>query len=278
MKVHAVISVEDVGRNEGISVSRTNFLFQLTQPIKFPKRSKNKQYFARIENIRIPITFYNINSTNNVFTFDDDGTDYVVTIPPGNYTIDELITDLQVAMNATASSTTYTITYDEQQQTINIGSDGGGGVTTITNDDGSGNENTLYLLLGFDIGQTIADGGDSNGNQVAYTNTARHLRLVIDNMNSNNCYVNSGAVGESKTTQVQKVGVIIPITETRNEFQFYKNDRGYMIKLPNIPTITELRVKLLDAANNIVDLNNVPWGFDCVFYEWNKNGFGGQQI
>ena len=36
-------------------------------------------------------------------------------------------------------------------------------------------------------------------------------------------------------------------------------------------TINELNVKLTDANGNVVDLHNVPWGFEVIFYEWNRN-------
>ena len=71
-KIHAGIIVEDEGRNENTSISGTNFVYQMTQPIKFTKRSRDKQYFCRIENIRIPISFYNINSNFNYFVIDEN--------------------------------------------------------------------------------------------------------------------------------------------------------------------------------------------------------------
>ena len=100
---------------------------------------------------------------------------------------------------------------------------------------------------------------------IAYTNTVRYVKLYVDNINSNNVYDTNG---------IQKVIYKIPINETRNEFQFYPNSDGYKVKLPNMPTINELRVKLLDPSNNVIDLNGVPWSFDLVFYEYNKMDIG----
>ena len=45
-KTHAIVIVEDEGRNENTSTSRTDFIYQLTQPINFRKRSFDKQYFV----------------------------------------------------------------------------------------------------------------------------------------------------------------------------------------------------------------------------------------
>ncbi len=257
-KVHAVIIVENNGRNDNTSVSPTEFIFQLTQPINFYKRGRNKQYFARIENIRIPISFYNINSNFDTFGWTGSATGVVTfNITNGNYTIDELIAEVQVQMNL-LDTNTYTITYDEITQKVNIASDGVEDLSTLVGDG--------WQTLGFDLSETITGASNVTGVDIAYTNTTRHLRLLVDNMNSNNVYSNDET---TKQTNVQKIGIVIPITETRNEFQFFMNHDGYQIKMPNIPTINELRVKLVDANNNVVDLQNVPFGFDVVFTEVN---------
>ena len=260
-KVHAVIQVENRGRNENTSISETDFIYQLTQPINFFKRSRDKQYFARIENVRIPISFYNINSNYDTFGWTGSATGVVsFDVTNGNYTIDELIAEVQIQMNL-LDTNTYTITYDEITQKVNIASDGVENVSVLVGDG--------WQTLGFNLTETITGASNTDGVGVAYTNTTRHLRLYVDNINSNNVYANTEGV--NKQTNIQKVAITIPVTETRNEFQFYQNDSGYQIKLPNIPTINELRVKLLDANNQTVDLHGVPFGFDVVFREYNLN-------
>ena len=260
-KIHAVVIVENAGRNENTSISPTDFIYQMTQPITFHNRSKFKQYFARIENIRIPISFYNINSFFDRFDWESNSIAATgFTITHGNYTIDELIAEVQVQMNAdSVDANVYTITYDEITQKVNIASDGTtGDFDTLTGDG--------WQALGFNLTESITGASNTDGTDIAYTNTTRHLRLLVDNMNSNNVYSNDDV---TKQTNVQKIAVTIPITETRNEFQFFQNHDGYQIKMPNTPTINEFRVKLVDANNNTVDLQNVPFGFDIVFREIN---------
>jgi len=258
LKQHATLVIENDNRALK-SRSPTNFLYQLTQSIKFIKKSEKKQYYCRIENIRIPISFYNINSTNNSLSFLDGVTQETATIAEGNYTVDELIAELQVQMNLQVTGTPYTLTYDDITQKINI-ANSGANVLTIQN------TTNLNVIIGFDGAQTVAASGNTNGNNIAYTNTIRHLKLQISNIVSNNLYSND----ENLVTQVQPIGVIIPITEIRNEFQYYSNHQGPMIKLSNIMSVNEINVKLLDPNNNIVSLNGVPFGFEIVFYEYNK--------
>ena len=265
LKQHATIIVES-DRRALKSKSPCDFIYQLTQTIKFTKRSRDKQYFIRLENIRIPISFYNINENNNTFEWDTDPTgsgitaleEYSFDIPSGNYSIDDLIEEVEDQMNSNDSNNVYNVTYNEPTQIVNISSTG---VHDLVALDGDG-----WRMLGFDKTETITGVSDMEGNNVAYTNTMRHLKLQIPNLVSNNVYSND----ENLQTQVQPVGVIVPITEIRNDYQFYNNHQGPLIKLSNQSSISDICVKLLDADNNVVNLNGVPFGFEVVIYEYNK--------
>lgn len=265
-KVHAVILVDSKDRRTGVSNSITDYHYYLVsgsngngRPISFEKRSKSKQYFIRLENIRIPVSFYAIASDNNTFTFDEStgNSDVTITVSPGNYTIDELITEVETQMDA-GGTNAYTITYDEITQKITIASDGAGGNfsfdTVFTS--------TLLAILGYEGTETITGASNVTGTNVAYTNTRRYFKLLLDSINSNNVY---------DVTGVKKVACHIPINEVRNEFIFFTNNNGYKIKLPSMPTITDFRVKLLYHDNVEPDLNGLDWSFDIVIYEYNSN-------
>ncbi len=269
LKQHATIIVENDHRALK-SRSATDFVYQLTQPVKFTKRSHDKQYYVRIENVRVPISFYNINSTNNTFGWNASDDTYSVSIPQGNYTIDDLKDEVEDSMNEVVDDTnTYTLTYDEITQKITITSDGVDDTNAgSTAADGNVDEltGTGWKHLGFDGTETITGASSMTGSTIAYTNTMRHLKLQIPNLVSNNVYAND----ENLNTQVQPIGLCIPITEIRNEFQFYTNHSGPLIKLSNQSMVSDIYVKLLDPNNNVVDLNDVPFGFEIVFYEYNK--------
>ena len=268
-KVHAIVAVDSRGRNEGISASQTDFVYQLTQPINFHKRSKDKQYFIRCENIKIPVAFYNVNSNYNVFTFTTASVTGSVTIDSGNYTIDELISELETVLNTeyntetSTSASPFTITYNEITQKVSIAyANGAQNITAIT---GNG-----WQLIGFELTQTITNNTTETGNNVAYTNTTSVLKLQISNLVSNNVYSNT--ITGVKQTNLQNVSVSIPVKEIRNEFVFIDNHMGPMIKLPNISNIKNINVRLLDTYNNVVSLNGLFFSFDLVIYEYNKNG------
>src|SRR5208283_474176 len=65
----------------------------------------------RVEEVIIPVTWYGINSTNNILNFSPNSTGFVtITIPPGNYNVTTFISALQTAMNAAGGGQTYTAT------------------------------------------------------------------------------------------------------------------------------------------------------------------------
>jgi len=268
-KVHAIVHVDSRGRNEGVSASTSDFLFQLTQPINFHKRSETKQYFIRCENIKLPVSFYNINSNYNTlnYTTSVDGAQSA-TLTPGNYTIDELITELETQMNADLTPTV-TITYNEFTQKVSINV-----VGTPTTDDITSLSGSLLDIIGFTgittLPASTVSGTTTTGTYVAYTNTASCLKLILSNLVSNNVYSNTITSGH-KQTNLQNVSVTIPIKEIRNEFVFFNNHMGPMIKLPNLSSIKNLNIKLVDMFNNVVDLNGLWISFDIVIYEYNKS-------
>jgi hypothetical protein len=261
-KVHAIISVDSRGKNDGLSASNTDFLYQLTQPINFHKRSENKQYFIRIENIKLPVAFYNVNSNYNEFSFDYGASAYNVYLTQGNYTIDELIAEVELNINTTIGLGTVNITYDDITQKVTIQNTGGSAFTNLI---GGG-----WQLIGFDLTQTIGATSIVVSNNVAYTNTTSSLKLIISNLVSNNVYSNTISPG-AKTTNLQNVSVTIPVKEIRNEFVFINNHNGPMMKLPNISSINNINVRLVDLFNNVVNLNGLFFNFDIVIYEYNKS-------
>jgi hypothetical protein len=64
-----------------------------------------------IRSVDIPITYYVINSTNNTFKFNGSGLK-TVTITAGNYSANDLATEIQTRMNATAFTGT-TVVYSD---------------------------------------------------------------------------------------------------------------------------------------------------------------------
>lgn len=258
-KVHAVVKVDSKQR-QTISPSNTDFSYFIQTPINFYKRSPLKQYFVRLENVKIPMSFYNVNDNYDTINWTEfDGAiifGITTTIPHGNYTIDELASQISVSMTADSNyGTTYTMLYDDIKQKMTIV--GVGGTATEVNFTGG---NLLPMIgvnqpqiTGYPIASTI-----TIGDGAAYSSNWRYLKLFIDNMNSNNIYNSTG---------IQRIGLEVPVNEFRNSFIYFDNHDGYLSKMNNMSVINSFNVKLTDFNNNVIDLQKVPWSFDVVFYE-----------
>jgi hypothetical protein len=258
-KVHAIVKISPRGRNTGTSVSKTNFIYQLKIPIHFKERQNPlKQYYVRIQNVKIPTTFYNINSNYDTFGWTGSTTGAVsFTITHGNYTIDEMIAEIKTQMDA-LDLNTYTLTYNEITMKVNIASTGTENVATLV---GNG-----WQTIGFDLTETITGASNVTGTNVASTNTQDWVKIIIDNLNTSNYYENDS----NANTQLQRVGIDIPITQSRQGFELFDNNDGPMYKLPAINSIIELKVRLVDKFNNDLELNGEDWECMVVFYEYNK--------
>ena len=90
---------------------RTHFEIILGMPI-----TCFEDEFLQLEvaSMEVPFSFYGTNNNNNILQIRELGQpDVNLTIPQGNYNIDELIEQIETQMNAgTAIGATYTWTYD----------------------------------------------------------------------------------------------------------------------------------------------------------------------
>jgi hypothetical protein len=78
----------------------------------------------RLSSLQLPNVMYNISEANGNNTLyievDDGGPNGVVTMPDGNYDINNFITVLQTQLNTQLSTTNFLVTYDQYTQKITI--------------------------------------------------------------------------------------------------------------------------------------------------------------
>ena len=252
LKTHAIIQVDSEDRTN-TSVGISDFAIQLGSNIRF---NQNRRYFCRLENVKIPITFYNINSNYNTLNFNEfDGVTIdtnTATIPVGNYTISDLIAELATRMNAASTdSNTYVITYDAITGKVNIAFSGGSTTVTILS------TSTLNPAIGFSTTTSQVISTNVDGDNVATVQFIRYLK-IITRLPVNNYY---------NTNTRQAVLLRVPITMTRYQFDFYENDNGYLLQLSNPDTLKELEFQIRDRNDNIIEFNGVNWSAELVLYE-----------
>ena len=255
-KTHAILEVDSRLRDGG-TIGEFGVIF--TTPIDL---NRNRQYFMRVENVRIPTSFYNMTSFNNVLKVIEDpaGTPDIlndIIVPPGNYNESELRTTLVALLNAESSangnSNTYVIAFNDITGKFTI-------TTNIT--DFQIQSITLGSTINRNLGllDDVYTSVSMSLISVAHIalNSARYLRLNTG-LGSNNHY---------SKNNLENVSLHIPITEGRSTIQFYDNHEGYKAKLESFHNIKQLRMRISDADNNTVDFNGVDWSCEIVIYEW----------
>ena len=251
-KTHCIVEIDSRERYSG---TINQFEIRLNYPIDL---NRNRQYFCRMENIRKPTSFYNIDSNYNklVVIENTGGTadTLTITVDEGNYTINELLTELKTLLDtASQNSNTYTFTIDDITGKVTIS-------TNTTDFKIDGTASTMMLPLGFSEGTDYTSSGSPNTltsvNHIIMS-TKRYLKIDT-NLTSNNHYTASS---------IERIGCVVPITESRSTIQYYSNDNGYKTKMEKKHHIKDLSFEVKDGNNKPVDFNGVDWNAELVIYE-----------
>jgi len=101
------------------NVKRSKMIFSFKSNIT--NDYKRKIFFKKMRILEaiIPFSFYNINSTNNTFIFNDGVADRTVTLTPGQYDYITFPTEIQTKMN-TFGILTFTVVYNPNTKNLTI--------------------------------------------------------------------------------------------------------------------------------------------------------------
>tara|TARA_R100001463_G_scaffold68244_2_gene121751 strand:- start:480 stop:1442 length:963 start_codon:yes stop_codon:yes gene_type:complete len=212
---------------------------------------------AQLVSATIPNSFYNLsnNNTNNKLFFkeDDVGAYIELTIPDGSYDIDELSAKIKTLMEAASpNNITYTFTYDEINNTLNIKSS-----NLAYNTFFNFTSNTCRRFLGFKEGEIIitdANGITSN-RAVDITDTRNSIYIRLPNLSNNK-------IIESSSGRYSNAIAQIPISLSRNLYFQYE---------PPTPFRMELSQKQINSIDiNITYQNELePVNFENADWECN---------
>lgn len=255
LKTHCVIEVNSRDRTSG---TVEKFRLELDQSVKL---RSGVRYLARAENIRLPIAFFQIDSNFNTFAWDEEGGathSLSITLEQGSYTIQELITQLEIDMEAESAANgdtnTYTITYSAFDNTVNIAFD----TTGLDGTDMTIQSGTLNIALGYlgDGTETMALAANLDASNGAETRQRTFVNLHSASLPITNYFRKGGK---------QPILAHIPITGDRWDYQYFKNDQGYMVQL-NSDNINEILNELKDEHGNAVDMRGSNFSYQLVIY------------
>ena len=222
-----------------------------------------------VASMEVPFSFYGTNTNNNILQIQEQGLAAVdITIPQGNYNIDELLADIETQMNAgTGIGATYTWTYDIITNKVTVATDSAQSCIFLFN---SGSEaNNLASPFGRSIAKQIGWTGDfditiTNGNP--QTGNSR-----VDLITIHSLYLRSNiALGNTLTSRTgtnSSILVKVPIEVNPLEMIYFKNEafgagRNYL----SDNSITNLIFRLSDQNGNTIDLGDeINFEFTLVF-------------
>ena len=225
-----------------------------------------------VASMEVPFSFYGTNNNNNILQIQEQGLAAVdITIPQGNYNIDELIAEIETLMNAgTGIGATYTWTYDIITNRCRVSSSS---VSTCTFLFNTGSEaNNLASPLGRSIAKQIGWTGDSDITFWLLTPAAnRTSNTRVDLITIHSLYLRSNlALGNTLTSQTgtnSSILVKVPIEVNPLEMIYFKNEafgagRNYL----SDNSITNLQFRLSDQNGNTIDLGDeINFEFTLVF-------------
>ena len=235
MKLHKSLFLNSSSGVSQNSTKNSDIIFYMKKP--FVSLSK-----VKVGHFIFPVSFTNINSSNNKLYIDD----VLYTIPVGNYTTATLLTALDTLL------TDYTITYSSLTNKYTFTLESSDFVVNL--------ESTCLDVLGFStLEETESSDGvltstyqvNLSGNNVIYIDVPT---LSTENVNN---------ITDMKTSIISS----IPVDNVSGGIVYYKNteDLTTMIKED---TISYLRVRILgNDTITPVDFDNQEWSLSLIFYD-----------
>lgn len=258
----------------------TNFVYRLPTPIR-------NIGSMRITNVEFPNTAYVISAAtkNSNFVLTVGGTDYTVTIPDGNYTAQTLVTAIDTAMTGLIPGATFTVTLDEATYKILIRIDSPFTATFKSEALGIGWPKRPYDFgLGYNMGfrsatMTSMTELDGTGTPTGFYGITSEALVNAIGENYYLLQINGESCVEHATTDngvVQATAkLILNIATGTVVYDGTVNVLTNAVYFQNPTDIGVLRVRVVDAYGELVDLNDTNFSFSLELVEF-KNAYLGE--
>lgn len=224
------------------TTNHSDLTFHLPRPILKPGDTDIQ---IKVQQFVAPVSFYNINSTNNTLHyFIDLDEKPLFTIPEGNYTA----ASLQTALSNELVPKGVTVIYDDDTMKFTFESN-----ATPTEPITFDADSTCLSLLGFTEGEDH-DSDEVDGVETLISqypidlSPTKALYISIPNLSINNLNGNTG--------QRTQVIACVPVNEEAGDVVCFNNDLGQSIHTQE-DVISEFHIKVLDEdQSTLINFNN----------------------
>jgi len=213
-----------------VTISDAEKIFYLNTPII---ADVGIRILVGLNNITIPNTIYNFNSSNNSITF-TQGTTETISVSVGNYSASTLTTALNTAI--TAAGLSITVTFDEDNAIFKFTTSG----SAFTIDSA-----TMSRQLGLKEQLPTSSSTSYTATRVCDFAGATNLYVRIRNLSMNNL--------DSRGNTSSIIASIVVNTNYGEYIFFSSADILYFMISEN--KISHLDVEITDQEGNVVDLN-----------------------
>jgi hypothetical protein len=199
-----------------------------------------------VQSAQIPCSFYNLDITNNVFSYTVGGIAYNIQVPPGNYNYNTLVT--QMATLFTVNGHTFTFSLNRNSNILTMSLTSAGTWNNIL-------PSSIYYILGFNNTTTVI-----TANTITYPNLFNLLGQKKLKIYSNNLAIDSlDSVGNTTNNLIETLSVNQP----GFGMIIYNNlDSTYgHLKTSYLSTID---IQIKDELGNFINFNNTNWTMTIV--------------
>jgi hypothetical protein len=241
--------INSANRNNPNASTTSNFTFS-------PNEKASRINEVSVEFISIPFSFYTINSSNNVLTF--NSAVHSITITPGNYTMTNLITEMQTKLLAVPAfsllTPTVTFSYTTYKVTISMSS------AFIVDSKTAQPTSTFAPFLGFSV--SSVSNTTATANNVINISGGNYL-YVVSNYLSNNLH--NGILYSNGS--YDKALTIVPINTSPGGIILYQPNIPIRLDSRlNIRTTDLIDITIYDEYNNIIDLNGQDIAINLLLF------------
>jgi hypothetical protein len=213
--------------------SPSSYTFQI-QPLIISNTDES-QFVIGLESASIPLSFYVINTTNQSFRLDG----ITVVIARGNYTIYNLLTELNSKLLAYGFPSSTTFGYDANSNRLYISrASGSSTFTSVAND--------AREVLGY---QYVSYANEQEFSEIVNLTYTTGITFRLDNLQT----TNRDASSSGGSTSLAR----IPITTPAYTILQFFNNQPFYTTLKN-KVINQISVSLIDDFGNLLNLNGTP--------------------
>jgi hypothetical protein len=203
--------------------------------------NRNEKLFVCVMSATFPNSWYNLSTylNNNTISFKEtsDSSYKVIVLDEGSYDINELNTEIKTKLEANSTnSLTYTLTYNEITNSVNITHSNTANITT--NFDFT-NLNSCRRMLGFLSGIKTIDNSTTSitsDRAVDITDTYNSIYIRLPNLSNQK-------VIESSTGRYSNIVAHIPVPLSRNTIFTYEPQHPFCMEL-NQNNITAIDINI----------------------------------